>query len=111
MMVPYIKGIQKARLQNISKWFTEIGEIDTYKRTPSTRMPTTVLVLPPPPFEDSDMMSNIKRTVHVTVLKLFMVRNTSGFNLWRARRTISVIVRMRHMQEMASQIGKKLKRS
>lgn len=53
----------------------------------------------------ADMMSITNSTSQIVDLMMFVIRKVRGFKLFRARRTISVRVRMRHIEIKAIQIG------
>jgi hypothetical protein len=53
----------------------------------------------------AEITSKTKMIVHIVDLITFMMRNARGFNLCRARRMISVIVRMRQRTIIDIQTG------
>jgi hypothetical protein len=53
----------------------------------------------------TETISRINRTTHTVDLMTFVMRKANGFNLRRAKRMISVIVRMRQKHNIAIQIG------
>lgn len=62
-----------------------------------------------PPTVTADTISKIKITVQIPVLITFMIKNTIGLRLRRARRIISMIVRITQNAQRAIQIGATLR--
>ncbi len=78
------------------------GKIEeAYHKTPSMINPPkeTVREL----LSTKETMSRMKITVQIVLLRVLSMTNVLGLSLWRARRTISVIVRMRQIANMAIQ--------
>lgn len=53
----------------------------------------------------SETISRMNRTTHIVDLITFVMRKVRGFNFLRARRTISVTVRIRQTDSIVNQIG------
>lgn len=66
-------------------------------------IPIAVVVLPP--LLAAEIMSRTHMTVHIVLLKTFETKKKRGLNLFLARRTISVMVKIRQMANSEIHIG------
>lgn len=75
-----------------------------YNNAASIKIATADAVRDVPAFT-ADMISITNSTAQIVDFRMFVMRKVRGFKLFRARKTISVMVRMRHIEIRAIHMG------